>query len=146
MADFPVAFHFKVDLDGCTDDDDHRFQEVSGLSAEVTTEEYKEGGRNEFVYRLPTGTKYGNLILKRGYACGTTLASWCRNAVELFDFTPKTVDVSLLNENHEPVAHWSFSGAYPVKWSVSDLRAQDNAIVIESLELAYQSFRFVAPA
>lgn len=146
MAEIPISFHFRVAFGVSSDDDDGRFQEVTGLSAEVGVEEYREGGLNTFAYRLPTGGKYGNLVLKRGYLNATTVADWCRRAIEHFDFSPTTVDVSLLNEQHEPVAQWSFTRAYPVKWSVSDLRAQENALAIESLELAYQSFRYVSPA
>ena len=39
------------------------------------------------------------------------------------------------------VPPWSFIKAWPVKWVVADLKATDNAIVIETIELAYQYFR-----
>jgi phage tail-like protein len=144
MPDFPVVFHFRVSFGAVSaEDDDSRFQEVMGLTSEVTLEEYREGGQNNHVHRLPTGTKFGNLVLKRGYIGGTAVADWCRQAIQDFVFEPADVDVALLNENHEPVAQWSFTGAYPVKWSLSDLKAQDNALAIESLELAYKSFRKV---
>ena len=68
MAGYPpVGFHFRVEfgLDGAGDQDS-RFQEVGGLSAELGTEELQEGGENRFVHRLPTLPKYGNLVLKRG--------------------------------------------------------------------------------
>ena len=51
--------------------------------------------------------------------------------------------VTLLNEEHLPLARWDFQRAYPVKWSLSDFKAQENALAIESLELAYQMFRKV---
>ncbi len=149
MADtpvFPVAFHFKVAFSNSSDGDDNRFQEVTGLAGEVAVEEFREGGVNGHAHRLPTGSKFGNLVLKRGYLGGTTIADWCRKAVEEFVFDPQTVDVSLLSERHEPLAQWTFTRAYPVKWSLSDLRAQENGLAIESLELVYQSFRFVRPA
>ena len=47
----------------------------------------------------------------------------------------------LLNEEHEPLATWNFLRAYPVKWSLSDFKAQENALAVESLELAYSRFR-----
>jgi phage tail-like protein len=141
--DFPVVFHFKVEFGGGADAADNRFQEVNGLSAEITTEELREGGLNEYAHRLPTGAKYGNLVLKRGFVNATDVAVWCRLAVEQFVFAPRDVLVTLLNEQHEPVAGWTFLRAYPVKWSVSDLKAQDNAIAVESLELAYRMFRRV---
>jgi phage tail-like protein len=141
LLDLPVVFHFKVSFGANTEDGDGRFQEVSGLTAEVSVEEYREGGLNVHAHRLPTGTKFNNLVLKRGYMSGTTAAKWCRDAIEQFVFELKDVDVALLNEQHEPIAQWSFTGAYPVKWSLSDLKAQDNAIAIESMELVYKSFR-----
>ena len=141
MYDIPVVFHFKVEFGPSSADADNRFQEVAGLSAEVTTEEYGEGGLNEYAHRMPTGIKYGNLVLKRGLVSDSEVGSWCRKAVQDFSFEPRDVTVTLLNENHEPLASWQFLRAYPVKWSLSDFKAQENALAIESLELAYSRFR-----
>ncbi len=141
MRDIPVVFHFKVEVDTYSSDQDLRFQEVTGLSAEVTTEEVREGGLNEYAHRLPTGAKYANLVLKRGFINDSKVAAWCRKAVENFEFEPRNVAVTLLNEKHEPLATWNFLRAYPVKWSISDFKAQENALAVESLELAYRSFR-----
>lgn len=141
MYHIPVGFHFKVEFADVGTDDDMRFQEVTGLGAEVTTEELREGGQNLFIHRLPTGVKYGNVVFRRGFFNDSELARWCRDAVENFTFAPKDVTVYLLNDAHEPLATWQFLQAYPVKWSVSDFKAQDNSLVVETLELAYQRFR-----
>jgi phage tail-like protein len=145
MRDFPVVFHFKVEFagvgNGGEEDHDIRFQEVTGMGAEIATEEYREGGLNEYVHRLPTNAKYSNLVLKRGYLHSAKVTDWCRKAIENFEFEPKDITVSLLNEKHEPIQAWYFHAAYPVKWSISDFKATDNAIVIESMELAYKLFR-----
>ncbi|GJL65137.1 MAG: phage tail protein [Nitrospirales bacterium] len=141
MHDFPVVFHFKVEIGLSSEDQDIRFQEVTGLSAEISTEEFREGGLNEYAHKLPTGAKYGNLVLKRGLVTGSEVRDWIRDAVENFQFEPRDVSVILLNQEHEPLVTWNFLGAYPVKWSLSDLKAQDNALAIESVELAYRRFR-----
>jgi phage tail-like protein len=144
MRNLPVVFHFRVTFGAQNaDEEDGRLQEVTGLTGEVTVEEYREGGLNVHAHKLPTGAKFGNLVLKRGYIGGTQVAQWVRRAVEEFVFETKDVDVALLNEAHEPLAQWSFRGAFPVKWSLSDLKAQENAVAIESLELSYKSFRKV---
>ena len=52
----PGAFHFKVEFNGVTgtdNDTEQRFQEVSGLSFDIETEELKEGGENRFTWKLP---------------------------------------------------------------------------------------------
>jgi phage tail-like protein len=141
MYDIPAVFHFKVEFNRGEPTADNRFQEVTGLSAEIAVEEFREGGLNEYAHKLPNGAKYGNLALKRGFITDSSVTEWCRNAVENFDFDPLDVNISLLDKDHEPLAAWQFTGAWPVKWSVSDLKAQENALVVESLELAYRMFR-----
>jgi phage tail-like protein len=138
----PVGFHFKVDFSGLSGDSiDTRFQEVSGLSMELGVEEYAEGGENRFVHRLPARAKFGNLTLKRGLFTGSALIKWCKAAIEEFVFVPLLVNVTLLNENSIPLdGTYTFVNAWPVKWSVSDFKAQDNALVIETLELSYNYF------
>ena len=141
MYDIPVVFHFKVEFDEIGSGDDVRFQEVNGLSAEINVEELREGGQNLFAHRLPNGAKYGNLVLKRGMLNDSDVAKWCRDAIENFEFAPKDATVYLLDEENDPLATWHFLRTYPVKWSIADLKAQENAIVVETLELAYQRFR-----
>lgn len=147
MAEYPpVGFHFRVSfsLSG-VGEKDSRFQEVTGLSAELGTEELQEGGENRFVHRLPTLPKYGNLVLKRGLLTDSELIQWCRNAIENFSFEPTRVDVTLLNEEHQPLGFtYSFARAWPVKWAVSDFKAQENGLVVETLELSYNYFTRVS--
>jgi len=140
---YPVpGFHFKVIFSGLARDAeiDTRFQEVSGLNVELTTEELNEGGENRFVYKLPVRTKFPNLILKRGMPTkqSSPLIDWANDAIYHFQFKQCSVLINLLNEKHEPAASWKFKGVYPVKINISDLKAQDNSIVIETLELVYQ--------
>ncbi len=139
----PVGFHFKVEfkLQGLSAEArEARFQEVSGLSKSLGVEEYREGGENRFSHRLPLPAKYPNLVLKRGVLRNSKLIKWCFDAIDNFVFSPVELTVTLLNEEHDPLVVWDFVGAYPVKWSVTDLKAQENSIVIESMELVYQYF------
>jgi phage tail-like protein len=138
----PVGFHFKVDIQiDETTDGDARFSEVSGLTTELSTEELQEGGENRFSHRLPGKTKYSNLVLKRGVLTGSKLVKWFTDAIDALEVSPADVKVTLLNENHEPLMGWSFVKAYPVKWQFSDLKATENSIVVETVELVYQFFR-----
>lgn len=138
----PVGFHFRVEFQGIeSGDSDNRFQEVSGLTAEVGIEELQAGGENRFTYKLPTRAKYNNLILKRGMLKDSKLISWFTSAIEDFEFKLADVNVYLLNEKHEVISAWIFMQAYPVKWIISDLKAMDNSLVIETIELVYQYFR-----
>lgn len=139
----PVSFHFKVEFslpDSVPEDREARFQEVSGIKKELGVEEFHEGGENRFAHKLPTPAKYPNLVLKRGVLKGSKLIDWCYDAVDHFEFAPVDLTVTLLNEEHEPSIAWKFVRAYPLKWSVSDLKAQDNSVLVETLEIAYQYY------
>ncbi|PAM94697.1 hypothetical protein B4N84_12035 [Flavobacterium sp. IR1] len=137
---FPAAFSFKVNVVGITGIYEGSFQEVTGISAKVGVEPIKEGGENRFEHRLPNPVKYENLVLKRGMVLNSALILWAKSAIEYFNFVTSTVIVNLLDETGAPIASWSFNAAYPVALKVSDLKAQDNAIVIETLELSYSYF------
>lgn len=137
----PVGFHFKVEVLGLpANDADVCFTEVSGLSVEMGTEEIPEGGENRFVQKYPTRAKYPELVLKRGLLRDSEVWKWTRQCIEDFRIEPKSVDIKLLNEKHEPLMTWHVVGAYPTKWAVSDLNAANNAVVVESLQLFYQYF------
>jgi phage tail-like protein len=143
VYEIPRSYHFKVEfLDvGGVVENDIRFQDVSGLTAEMAIEEIQEGGENRFSHRLPTRAKYSNLVLKRGMLTDSGLIEWFVDAIENFEFTPATVVVKLLDHDHEPLVTWNFIKAWPVKWVVSDFKATENSIVVETIELAYQYFR-----
>lgn len=137
---YPVGFYFKLSFNG----EDAAFQEVSGISKEVSMEEVVCGGENRFKYRLPTVANSQNLVLKRALIPeGSPLIAWCSATLDEGYANPivtKDVSVQLLNAKGQTCSMWTFRNAYPVKYSVSDLRSQENEIVVETIELAYTTF------
>lgn len=117
---------------------DIMFQKVSGLGSTVETSSLEEGGQNLYTHALPKKIKYENLVLQRGLLVGSPLAIEFNVAMSRFKFSPSNVLVTLLDHTRIPLAAWLFMKAYPVKWSVSDLDAEANAVVIETMELTYQ--------
>ena len=143
MAAYPaLGFHFSVNFDvSGASGADTRFQEVSGISSDMQMIEVKEGGENRFSHKLPVRANYSNLVLKRGLFTDSGVINWVRKAIENMDIEPASVTVSLLNENHEPVHTYAFVNCWPKKWEVSNFKADDNSVVVETLELAYQYFK-----
>lgn len=138
----PVGFHFKVEFENLsTTEEDNSFQSVSGLSVDLETEEIAEGGENRFKYKIPVRSKFPNLVLKRGLLVNSEVIKWCKKALENFEIQPVNITVKLLDENHEPLQTWNIVRAYPVKWSVGDFNAEENKLVIETLELTYNYFK-----
>lgn len=46
----------------------------------------------------------------------------------------------MLNENHEEIMTWNIVHAWPKKWSIADLNAEQSAIAVETIELQYWYF------
>ena len=140
----PVGFHFSVEFtDIEMSKNDHQFQSVSGLSVDLETEEIAEGGENRFKHKIPVRTKYPNLVLKRGVLLDSKVIEWCRKALENFEISPTNITVKLLDEKHEPLQTWDVRHAYPIKWSIGDFNAEENKLVIETLELSYNYFKII---
>lgn len=136
----PVSFHFRVEVLGLSSDNDTRFAEASGLSFETTTEEVAEGGENRYLQRYPVVPKYSDLVLKRGLLVQSAVFDWVRDCLEGDQVEPKNVDVTLLNEEHEPLMTWHVINAFPIKWGISDFNATGNTVLLETLTFAYQYF------
>ena len=119
---------------------DIMFQSVSGLSADLDTEEYDEGGENRYKHTLPLKTKYPNLVLKRGMSGSSEVNEWARNAIQNFEFQPINITVILMNDTLAPIYAWNVKDVIPVKWNVDGFNAEESKIVIETLELSYNYF------
>ena len=142
MSDYypPWGFFYKVEFGISKDRNDVRFQTASGLSVEYDMEEYKEGGENRFTHKLPVRTKYADLVLKRGMVTDSSVIKWCLDAFRERVFVPSDVNVILMNEKAEPLRTWKVAHAIPKKWLVSDFNANENSLVIETIELTYRYF------
>ena len=136
----PVAelrFQVKLPVPGGTIG---RFQECTGLSADLEVKEYAEGGVNDFMHKLPTRVKWPNIVLKRGVTHEKALLEWfwaTRTSGQASNVLEVTINL-LGPGNQSPVRTWVFWDAFPVKWEGPHLNAGSNSIATESLEIAHK--------
>ncbi|GFN30009.1 phage tail protein [Paenibacillus xylaniclasticus] len=130
-----VGFRFLIELDGVIAGG---FSEVHGIEAEIEMEEYREGGVNTYIHRLPRITRQSNLILKRGITDSDELYLWFKAASEGWLPKRREGSIILLDADGNEAWRWNFAGAYPVKWSGPELRADSSGVAIESIELVHQ--------
>jgi phage tail-like protein len=136
----PVSFHFRVEVLGLSNANDTRFAEAGGLSLEVTTEEVAEGGENRYLQRYPGLPKYSDLVLKRGLLVQSAVFDWVKDCLEGDQVTPKNVDVTLLNEEHQPLMTWHVINAYRSSGGIKRFNATGNTVLLETLTFAYNYF------
>jgi phage tail-like protein len=118
-----------------------RFRECTGISVEVETKDYMEGGLNDYVHKLPTRVKYPNVVLKRGITHETALLDWFEAARANYPRGWQQVTIHLLGPGAVPVRAWQFMDAYPVKWTGPNLNASSNQIATETLEMVHKGFK-----
>jgi len=141
-GEYPLpAFYFMVVFEDKSISDTS-FQEVSGITTNMETDAYHEGGENHSMLHLPTKITQSKLVLKRGITTATSgLVDWCKNVLEggLYNgIETKSLSVRLLNEKSNPVRVWNFENAYPVNWEIGSLNSTKNEVAIEKIELQYQ--------
>jgi phage tail-like protein len=132
-----TAFRFLVEIDG---NQVAGFSDVAGLEAHTETDEYREGGTNDYVHKIAKETKFPNLTLKRGLTDATGLWDWYKDVIA-GDIRRKTVSLVLLDSRRQEKWRWIFSDAFPVKWSGSDMTGTGNSVAVETLELAHHGMR-----
>jgi phage tail-like protein len=128
------TFNFAVEIEGLLVGG---FSEVSGLDSEVEVEEYREGGVNGFVHKLPVRTSHSNLLLSHGLTVGDTLWNWYYNTTQ-GTIQRRNGTIMLLDAQQLPVMWWNFRNALPVRWTGPAFNATSDEVAVESLELAHQ--------
>jgi phage tail-like protein len=133
---YPVTvFHYQVEWGGSR----IGFTEVSGLTVELQTIDYREGSALEYqVTKMPGIPKYSNITLKRGiFRSDNEFFQWL-NTVKLNQIERRDITISLLNEEHEPIVVWKIKEAFPCKVEGPSLNSTGNEVAVESIELCHE--------
>lgn len=130
------GFRFLLEIEGIASGG---FMRVKGLSREVRHESYREGGVNDYEHKLVTQVTYPAVVLERGLALDD-LWQWALEAAD-GRVGRKTIWIRLQDEAGQKVWSWQLEHAIPVKWTASDLDAQQAQVVMESLEIVHHGMR-----
>lgn len=140
----PVSFYFRVVFQWGSHRIKGSFMEVSGLDQEMEIKKIQplgdDGGQT-----LVTGEiKHTNIVLKRALEpLDEGLASWVK---ECFSFMvgenkirPCLLIITLCDANKKPYASWVCTQAFPIKWSLSPMNAQESKLSMETLTLTFKT-------
>jgi phage tail-like protein len=134
-----VGFHFGVDIGNGVITG--YFTECSGLGSEHEVIEQKvvtDKGQ-EVVIKQPGRLKWENITLKRGITKSMDIWKW-RQEVENGNVSKvrKEGSVIMYDQHLKEVARWNFSGAWPVKVTGPQPKADSNEIGVEELTIAHE--------
>jgi phage tail-like protein len=129
------AFNFRVEFDGLTVGS---FSEVSGLTADGDSVDYREGTDLPLTVRkLMTLRKYTNIVLKRGYTTNDELWAWYRNIANGIS-DRRNGSIILMDEERNEVMRWNVENAWINKIEAPTFNATANEVAIESCELVHE--------
>lgn len=126
------------------------FTEVSGMSFEVSTIEYKTfnstSGQPE-VQVIPGRPNAGTLTLKHGVTDDQMLWNWCKMVTsgKLMD-ARSTVTVTAYDRLYVPKLTWTLFNAWPSKFNLDSFSASESNFVLEELTLVYERIEFTKVA
>lgn len=140
------AYNFLVQFDGSGEPASALggFSDVSGIGAEITLMEYRQGNDVENrVRKIPGLSKSGDVTLKRGVMGLDNFWAWI-NTVRRDPTHVRTVNIVLQDEQHKPVHAWKLVNARPMKWTGPTLAAKGGAdAAMEELVIAAEGIENV---
>lgn len=113
------------------------FSKCSGLEMSMEPEEVEVGGRNGETLIFPTRVEWGRIKLEKGMSAGQSLWDW-HYGFATGNGKRRDGVIVLLNDLRVPHNIWYFRRGLPVKYVAPDLDAMENAVAIESIEIAHE--------
>ncbi|HCG78477.1 MULTISPECIES: phage tail protein [Thalassolituus] len=138
------VFNYLVNLDDGTEGEvAGGFSEVSGLNAEVTVAEYRNGNSAvNYVNKVPALHKTGDVTLKRGVIGAGNIYEWLEEVRGGNVMSKRDVTIKLKNEDptsSAAVVTWKLRGAMPIKWTGPTLTAKGGSdVAMEELVLSVE--------
>ena len=129
--------NFIVDFAGT---DDASFSHVDLPVALLDEVAYRSGDdRANEPRKQPGLASYSHLVLSRGLTTNLDLWSWWEAARDGDPTVDRNVVVKLLDGTGQLVLTWKFRNAFPAVYRLSPLDAAASDLVVETVELAFDS-------
>lgn len=147
-------FFVQLELPGGTSWDGYfqEFQKIQRTQSPIEIVEVgpQQWGKAKYGYltatQIPGRAKPEQLLLKRGLTNSTYLWDWFR-AVEMGGWKQQVAEgsVTMYDQAGKEQVRFDFQGAWPLRYSSSDLDVQGTEFAIEELELSVAEFVRVKP-
>lgn len=137
------AFNFLVEFN--EGDIAGGFAEVTGLGAEITIAEYRNGDDKEnSVRKIPNIHKVSDVTLKRGIISSTDLWAWINETRTKGWEAQRDVWITLQDEARETtVGTWTLRNVIPMKYTGPSLNAKGGSdVAMEELGLSAETITY----
>lgn len=144
-------FFVELTLDGSKEPVDGTFLECQGFQCtqdvieicEVTANKWGSAQKGQVVKtKIPGNINSGNLTLSRCLSYSPTFWKWFETVYEgNWAKQAKDASITILSQANKPQARFELAGAWPANYKIGDVNAQGTEMLIEEVEIAFQSFK-----
>ncbi|MCQ8180970.1 phage tail protein [Methylomonas sp. SURF-1] len=115
------------------------FTEIDGLSIDVETIDYREGGGAPAVRKLEGRVAYGNVVLRWGVSENKDVWNWLMQSTR-GKADRREISIILLKPygQAEEATRWNLHNAWPCKWKGARLESLGQGVAIQTLEIAHE--------
>jgi phage tail-like protein len=145
-------FYMELHLDGSQETVDGYFMECQGYQrsqevieiCEVTPQIWGKNGNvpgRVVRTKMPGNPKSEKVVFRRGLSISMTMWTWF-NAVEQGNWADqrRDGDLTIYSQGAEEKARFRLLGAWPTRYKMADVKASDNQLAIEEVEIAVDEF------
>lgn len=112
------------------------FQKVSGVSREIETETYREGGLNTRVHVFPKSCGGERVLRMEKGVCGGMEHPFYMVGERLAG----ALSLIVMDGRGLPLKSYLFTGLLVKKWEVGELSAEQSSLLIDHFEVSYEDF------
>jgi phage tail-like protein len=112
------------------------FQKVSGISREVETESYHEGGLNTSVHTFPKYCSSEKILRMEKGVCQGAEHPFCLIGVRL----EGPLNLIVMDNRGNPLKSYLFTGLILKAREVGELSAEQNSILTNRFDVSYENF------
>jgi phage tail-like protein len=135
-----IGLYYRLTVEDFTEEHNGDFAEVSGINVRPKQEVNDLPVNKLFTQFVPSKPRHANITLKKGILKGLTLIEWLQPRYESLVFTKKNLRLLLIDELGTIYSSWKLVNAYPVSIKLAFSESQDNLLLIDALELSYNTF------
>ena len=127
------------------------FQKVSGMKHSINVIEYREGGENEVMRKMPGQSSFEPVTFERGVSNNSDFLDWINQIFNIDNVGGaqgdvegtwrKDIVVYLKDKSGERVKKYTLLNAWPSEKAVADMDASGNDVMIETLVLQHEGVK-----
>lgn len=111
------------------------FTEAAGMAIEINVVEVNNSVADTTTRKRPGVTKYNDITLKRTLSADKAFWSWAKSIRDgKADFRTNGAIV-LYDISAKEIGRWTFTNAWPSKWSASDLDVGTEDVMVEEVTI-----------